>query len=353
MSGFEDLIRRTMRAHDDEAPTIEQFRERDVLLPHRRNVRWLAVAAAAACILAVVGVLVAINHRPKQHDVAGPTMLNCPQLYATSGGDVAGGIWVPQPARGVDGESRLVPLELPQHVVVCEYLGTRSATLTASRQLTNDLSIIPDTFGWLPRSTYASASCTSEKDPYLSGAYLFGISYPDGTIWVSGPRQPCAAASNGQFVAAVSVATYAQEALDNGTWSLPGPATQNGCPFPTRGGRLGQEAALVPADPISVQVCELSDSNVSATVLGPMTTGGQLRSLVAALNALPTEPWGVRHCPRASPNVQYIATFDYALGPPVQVIVDPGCGDWVSNGSLQVSSGEASALALLQGLLPR
>jgi hypothetical protein len=360
VSDFEDLVRRTMRARDDEAPTVDQFRERDVLVAPRRNVRWPAVAAAAACVLALVGVLVAVNRGGRHHDAAGPTttfgasaVLTCPKSYPPSG--VGTSDAVPEQAKGVDGRSRLVPQELPAHVVVCGYLEENTTALTQQRQLTGDLSIIPATFSWLPGSDMASAYCAGYLGPYVPGNYLFGISYPDGTVWISAPRQTCDGASNGQFMAADNLSQYARDALSTGTWQLAGPKTVDGCPAPTTSGRLGQETALVPDIPISVQVCAFPRRDSSPPVVGRVMTGAVVHTLVDALGSLPTKRWIPLNCPvtPGSNSQTYVATFSYSLGPPLQLTIAPACGDAVYNGSLQASDGGAMILEQVQALLPR
>ncbi|MEO8889107.1 MAG: hypothetical protein ABI301_05160 [Jatrophihabitantaceae bacterium] len=363
MSEFEDLIRRSMQTHDDQAPTVAQFRQRDARWTPRRNVRWLAGAAAAACVLAVVGVLLAVDHRAERRKAADPTpsttapgpsaVLSCPKTYAPTHSTQTDGYWVPEPAKGANGKSRLVPQELPGHVVVCAYLGTGSA-LTAHRQLTGDLSIVPATFSWLlPRADVPALACATNISVGDGNNYLFGIGYPGGgVVWVSAPGQHCEGASNGQFLAADNLANYANDALNTGSWQLDPLKTVDGCPAMTTFGRLGQESALVPDDPISVQVCATSGAGVP--VVGKTSTGSGFRSLVNALKSVTARKWDVQGYCRVTtgpPTVRYIATFRYAVGPPLQVTVEPACGDAVYNGSLQASRGGAAILQQVQALL--
>lgn len=371
MSDFEDLVRGVMRAHDDEAPTVDQFRGRDPLVAPRYNVRWLAVAAAAACVLAVVGVVVAVNRGGSHRDVAAPSrpssntpagpsaVLTCPKTYGPT--SIADQYWLPQQAHGVDAKSRLVPQERPGHVVVCGYLGA-DAALTRSRQLTGDLSIVPNTFSWLlPRSDAPSLACATNAGRHDGERYLFGVSYPDGTLWVSAPGNHCQGASNGRFVAADNLRTYASEALSTGTWQLSAPNSTDGCPALTTFGRLGQDAALVPGNPVSVQVCAYPSGSITSrgpVVVSPVIAGEELTSLVATLDALPTVRWDPMHatCPATHPSASdtyYVAIFKYSIGPPVSLNVESDCARAIVNWTLAATDTQGIALQRIQALLPR
>jgi hypothetical protein len=105
---------------------------------------------------------------------------------------------------------------------------------------------------------------------------------------------------------------------------------------------------MVPADPVSVQVCE-------ATVGGDVnyrsvTATDGYRGLVEALDALPTQ-LSTSSCQGTGQQVvSYSLLFRYAEGPPVLVRVDPNCDPSIDNQSLQAKDA-STVLPLIRRLL--
>ncbi|MFN2518027.1 MAG: hypothetical protein ABR604_03130, partial [Jatrophihabitantaceae bacterium] len=357
---IEDRIREAMTAHEHEAPSAAEFRAvRDgASSAPRRHTAWLA-AATAACVVAIA-VLVAVVASPRgerQRDAAAPgpdaAALACPKQYRAAD---PGRIWVPAQAQRVDGASRLVPKQTPAHVVLCAYLqGNRlPTTLSGSEELGGDLAAVTRTLTWLPRQLpKQSMPCTLDLRPTDGDAYLVGLTYPTGTVWVSAPGNHCEGASNGEFATTVNLLPWVAASYGAGAWVTDPPSkhdlSQLDPCWGTTPGRLGQESSLVPAEPTSAQICAVSYSTGKPAVRTVTTPAGLLK-LVAALNAAPPRVSNSACQGDGQQDVAYELVFSYAEGPGVHVRVDPHCAPGIDNGSLQ-AFGSSSVVPLIQQVL--
>jgi hypothetical protein len=113
------------------------------------------------------------------------------------------------------------------------------------------------------------------------------------------------------------------------------------CPRPRQDiGRLGQDAAMVPAGATSVTIC--------APKTRTLTSGYQ--TLVSALNRLPTRPSTGSCSGTPSRSAGYQLLFSYPEGPPVLVSILSGCHPEIDNLGLQADSA-SSILPVIQHLL--
>jgi hypothetical protein len=357
MSDFEDALRATMRVRDADAPTVAEFQFRPpVEAAPRRTFRWVPAVAAAACVAAVAAIIVGITHSQGHRNAAitptpTPTLaapvLDCPKTppAATSATDL-----YPLPPRRpdtLDVTDRLVPATPPVHAVVCTYVHPHSRTLTGSRIVDNDLANIPTALGSYPPQT-VSPSCAAYLSITDGDVYLIGLSYPTGTMWITAPDNHCAGSSNGHFVTNAHVAATAIPAYRSGTWATPATPSHPGCLMGT--GRLGQEQVMVPATPVSVQVCR-DGGAATAVVAGNQT---ELDALITTLNGLPTEPdqYGFTCGSQGVPTASYDLTFRYSVGPPVTINLVQGCIPAIRNGNLQ-SADASRVLPIVQQILTR
>jgi hypothetical protein len=346
---LEDRIRTAMLAHEHEAPTAAEFQP-GRSLPRRRT-HWLPAVAAAVVVLAVVGTVVAIRGvGDGRHSAApAPTALDCPPNFAAAPGDFSP-LWVPAKARGVDGTRRLVPLQTPSRALVCGYESQRfSATragmpLTGTAALGRDLSRLPGALAWLPRTLPGqSVACLSDARAIDSHSYLIGLTYPGGTMWVSAPGNHCDGATNGSFVTSTNLATFAAAALT--AHEVPPLASTPTGPHTacevTNSGRLGQETEMVPDHPVSATMCKVTPVHPASSPILAVPDPG---TLAAKLNSLHTAP-SASGCNDTGPNgavyARYELLFRYSDGPPVLVILTPGCHPSVDNRSLQADDGGA------------
>ena len=363
---LEDRIRDAMTAHENEAPTAAEFRVRSAT-PVRRT-RLLPAVAAASVVLAVAIAVVAIRWTGgDRHSPPASAVLTCPQKYVSSS-NTAGvpGLWVPVKPRGVDGDSRLVPQQTPSHVVVCAYLHsdaplpspphltTHQPTLTGGKEVSGDLSSITSALTWLPhRLPGQSPFCRPNLPSTDLDAYLVGLSYPGGTIWVSAPGDHCGGASNGTFATTANLRAPVAAAYAAGRWTVGPSSTQSGDRDPCHvgtAGRLGQETAMVPGTPVSATICKLSSSNQSSATSS--TVVRDFGPLAVALNSLPTQPSTSGCTGSGSQAVIYEALFRYSDGPPVFVRVLPNCHPSVDNGSVQ-GDDAGTVVPVIQNLLRR
>jgi hypothetical protein len=347
MNEIEDALREAMHAHDTLAPTTADFRFRTPRA--RRGAPWLAAVAAAACVLVVAGAALLVSNRGSHHAPApvakhpSPPVAPIRSCPAEIG---ARGYWIPQPPKGIDIAKRFVPLETPTRAVVCAYLQDNHGKLTSTRTLDGDhLSTIPADLAWLPPvSEPDQQPCAAFLEDTDGDYYLMALSYPGGTMWLSMPGNHCLNASNGEFVAH-NLRAEAEAANRTGRWQPVRPRDIDGCSQST--GRLGQQYRFVPEYPVSVQLCRLGKQSHAVTA-----KQDDLARLIAALNRLPTAPWGYEfHCGGSGqPYANYVLTFGYRVGPPVQVEIQEGCRPELDNGNLQAYDA-SSVLPLVHQLL--
>jgi hypothetical protein len=351
----EELIRATMLAHEHEAPNANRL---VVSVPDRmRAGRWgWGAAAWAACLILIAGLAATVglrHERPHAAPPATPTgtksatsALECPGQPGHMSGTSP---WVPANPHGVDGHTQLAPRQAPARVVVCAYIGPGSpAGVSGSVVLTGDLAGVASDLSWAPPAIPGHGRpCALNLLPTDGDYYLIGLNYPTGTLWVAAPANHCAGASNGLFTSDAHAAALAIAWRKAGRW-VPRPATDRDACNPTGFGRLGQQTAMVPDQPISVTTCEATAPNGGRSTRRTTTSGYQ--QLTTALNQLPTGPWGHGCNPGTQPVSMYNLLFDYAEGPPVVVTISPNCTPAVSNRSLQ-SSDASKVLPLLDQLL--
>jgi hypothetical protein len=350
MSDIEDVVPEATHAHDAPAHPTAGFRSRTA--QRRRATPWLAVAAAAVCVLVVATVALLVTNRGNHHTPALFAPLashqshpvapirSCPAEMPAH----APTYWIPRPPKGIDVAKRLVPLETPTRAVVCAYLHGSHGKITGARTLDGDLSTIPADLAWLPPVSQPDQQpCRSMLELTDGDYYLMALSYPGGTMWLAVPGEHCLGASNGPFIAH-NLRAQADAAYRTDRWK-PLPPTTEGCP--DGAGRLGQQDRLVPDRPVSVQLCR--EGKPPRTVAAKQ---GDLARLTAELNQLPTTPFGyVSQC-GGNPSAGYLLTFGYRVGPPVQVDIQEGCHPEVDNRSLQADDAGA-VLTLVKQLLGR
>jgi hypothetical protein len=343
---FEDELRETMRAHDSEATKATDLLRRRPLPTGRVWLRprtvW-AGAAAAACV-AALAVVVAVT-RPTPHRSVGTTnsqLAACPtRFHIPPAGDQP---WVPSKPRGIDASARLVPDTTPTGVVVCAYSDVskrrrlesiRSAKLVGGRALGGDLTAVTETLTWQPAILPdQSRDCLFYLAPTDFDNYLIELTYPGATVWVSAPGDHCRGATNGVFATLANLGPYAAAASKAGHW-ISEPAQRDARPdtgpCAIRGsGRLGQETALVPGQPISVTVCTDGSPRPAPR------TNSDPAALVAALNRLPTRMSDNECDPiKTATTHRYEMVFRYAVGPAMRVYYNTNCTPFLNNGSLQ------------------
>lgn len=356
MSRVEDALRDVMRAHDADAPTAAGFRFRRPVAAPRQRFRWVPAVAAAACAAIVVAVVLALGPGdPGRDRAAAPTaapVLDCPATVAAPSHT---DYWLPPPRPdALDVSDRLVPTAAPVHAVVCAYLHPDAGRLTGSRVVDRGLAVLAGTLAWLPPGDATAQACPAEAGGAGLDYYLIGLSYPTGTMWVAAPGD-CVGSSNGRFKTRVHVASDAIAAYRTGGWTQPAEPLMNGCPVSP--GRLGQEHAMVPGAPVSVLVCATSGGRFAPhSPVSESRTGSaaDLKALVTALNALPTQPdsfafkCGITRAPEPS----YRIVFTYSVGLPAEVIFARECAPAIHNGSLQASF-DARVAALITKILGR
>jgi hypothetical protein len=357
MSTFEDDIRRAMTDHDDEAP-----READLLRslervspPRRRRGGWYVPFAVAVAVAAVVLGSVSVGrllagHQQKtvlfsrgtahatspgpapatSRGTAAAVRLTCPAKYAEQAP------WVPAQPSGVDGRARLVPQQTPRSALMCAYAGSNTAkqkagwALSGQRALSGGLADLAGQLSWQPRQMpRPRVICT-----LMGGAqtnYLIGLTYPGGaTMWVAATVEPneCVAASNGEFTPSGVIGPAAAQAFASGRWPA---RPRMSCSERTYQeiGRLGQEAAMVPAGSTSVTICAPKAHRT-------ITSGYQ--ALARALNRLPTRRSTFTCTGSSGPGSYYRLLFSYGEGPAVQVDISVGCHPAIDNLALQAAS---------------
>ena len=360
MADIERTLREAMAAHADEAPTAAQFRP----VPPRHRSPWLP-AAAAAVVVAVASIAAVTIARSNHHSATRPpgavVPLTCPQVS----GQAAAGVrpWVPASPAGLDGSSRLVPDVTPTHAVVCAYLPpnppasppyrTTGAALTGSVELTGDLSGIPTDLTWMPRQLTNGRLCDAMLQGTDNDNYLLGLTYPDGTLWVGVHGNHCSGSSNGQFVSTANLRAQAAASYAAGTWQpppTPRKATTDADPcWDTGPGRVGQDAAMVPAAPTSVLICKGIYLGTKTEYSSASVTSG-FDDLVNALNAPATTPSTLICHGTGNQSVHYELIFRYAVGTAVHVRVDPHCDPSIDNTSLQAVDSTA-VVAVIEQLL--
>jgi hypothetical protein len=351
VSKLEDDISRVMARHDDEAPrAADLLRALEQAAPPRRRPGWYVPFMVAAAVVAVVvgsawaGGLLGGHQQAPATTQGGPVpaaRLSCPASYAHQAP------WVPAKPARVDGSSRLVPQFTPTSALICAYRGSNTAkqqagwALSGQRSLAGGLAGLAAQLAWQPHSPAQQIPCTDVGGPQTN--YLIGLAYPGGArIWVAATDDPngCVGTSNGEFTSSGIVGPAVSKAFASGRWPARQPVSCNGTYQDS--GRLGQDAAMVPAGATSVTICAPKARSLT------LTSGYQ--ALVSALNQLPTRPSTHSCSGSPGPSSAYQVFFSYSKGPPVTVSILIGCHPAIDNDDLQASSA-SSVLPLIQQLL--
>jgi hypothetical protein len=351
VSEFEDDISRAMAGHDDEAPrAADLLRALEQASPPRHRPGWYVPFMIAAAVAAVVvgsawaGGLLGSHKLVQTSGGAIPVqrLLSCPASYAHQAP------WVPAKPAGVDGRSRLVPRDTPSSALICAYRGRNTTrqqagwALSGRRSLAGGLASLADQLTWQPRRPHQPIACTAVGGPQTN--YLIGLAYPDGArIWVAATDEPneCVGASNGEFTSSGVIGPAVSTAFASGRWPARTPVSCNRSYQDI--GRLGQDAAMVPAGSTSVTICAPHARTVTSSY----------QALVSALNRRPTHP-STRGCSGTpGPSGTYQIFFSYPEGPPVLVSILIGCYPAIDNGDLQATSASSVMPVVRQLLNPR
>ncbi|PZG22336.1 hypothetical protein C1J01_03890 [Nonomuraea aridisoli] len=294
-----------------------------------KPIHWISVVTAAILLLTAVVLVPATVGEPARSVPA-----SCPQRWDSD--EI--GHWVPA-AADLDGvEESLVP-GTPTSALICAYPGQNSApggeSLAGSRTLTDQARSMAYDLGYLPVTTdRVEKACTLMGGQMTN--YLIRFAYPDGqALWVGSAEEvnSCVTTTNGTIVSDSYVGPGITAAYRTGTWRLPQP--EDPCDPAT--GRRGQDAEIVPDEPITVLVCRDEPGGTST----PRPSRGlehgeqQARELAADLNSLDTEPGG-NTCRGVGGGRGEMLTlhFGYEEGPPAWVRIIPHCRPSVSNGVL-------------------
>ncbi|MGO4596616.1 hypothetical protein [Terrabacter sp. 2RAF25] len=261
----------------------------------------------------------------------------------------AEGMTVPEKPQGVDGAARLLPQRPPVSLVVCAYpvmdimattpltapFPLKRRTVATEAQRTS----VVETLTWAPRSDLRPRACTAMAGNET--AYLVGAAYGDAIVWVAAKADAnaCSATTNGDFVSGAPLGIALDETF--GTTRRPTVADES-CRVRSWG-RLGDDRLLAPGGGPTVVVCRRGvDGWTHATALD----AGRSAEVVAALRALSTKPTGQTCRPSGkTSDRRFTLVLRYAVGPSVQVTVDPDCDPAVLGSGLD--SQDAGGLVAL------
>ena len=252
--------------------------------------------------------------------------------------EVRAGLVVPSPPQDLVGA--LVPSAVPTAALLCRY--DAQGALTASVALAPDsLAPLPEDL-LLPRAFAGTARpCPEPGDPVL-----LRLRTPDGDVDLASAdgEARCAGTTNGRFASPVTLGDAFAASGDAGRWGVPTAADPELRCGPGRPGRAGQEAALAPGEPTGVVLCTVDGRGVTRTT-------GSDADLAVVLEVLadPVARPSTGGCSDAATGGELLLT--YAAGPPVLVVLRPGCDPTVDNGSLSAVL-EDAATARLSALLP-
>lgn len=258
----EDELRAAMRARDHDAPDARDFHP-----VVRRDPRVPAAVGAVAIVGTAAAIAVTLSSNSST-PVAGPrpSDMTSAQVTITTGSNVPSSAhgcpaqygpnknifgWVPPGAARRAPRSALVPNNRPDAVVVCGYLGGRSA-LTGASSLTGDLSAVTDDLRQARSYRRSDSACLDYFASTDSDNYLIKLTFAGRVVWVSAPGNHCDTSTNGVYKAGVNLRADAAQAYRYGTW-VTDPSLRHLCspsaPNP-RGTRL------LPPNPRTLTICE-------------------------------------------------------------------------------------------------
>ena len=211
--GDDHEVDRLLRAAASKADSIDWALSADDVSDRLRagpsGPRHRAVAAGLLMAAVIVAIFVApipqlhlFQHESPTTIVSGHgpfPALTCPRSRPVSSVS-----WVPADAHGVDGSARLVPETTPSHAVICAYGGSKLAVLVGFKSITKGRPALASELTWLPRPERTACGGVGlggvgGRDP-TPAAYLIGLSYRQGWLWVSTAYTgDCDGASNGTF----------------------------------------------------------------------------------------------------------------------------------------------------------
>ena len=328
-SGDDHEVDRLLRAAASKADSIDWALSADDVPDRVRagssGPRHRAVAAGLLVAAVIVAIFVApipqlhlFKHGSPATIVSGRRpfpALTCPRSRPVSSVS-----WVPADAHGVDGSARLVPKTTPSHAVICAYGGSRLAVLAGVKSITKGRPALASELTWLPRPERTACGGVGlgdvgGRDP-TPAAYLIGLSYRQGWLWVSTAYTgDCDGASNGTFATSVAIGAETKKAYETGRWVAP---SSSSCASPGSG-RLGQEHAMVPGKPGSLDICYFKERARSRETQVSMSHA-RLMQLLELLNRQPTFT-STESCHETGNPTFYTLIFRYNIGPPVVVSV--------------------------------
>lgn len=347
----DDLIDRLRALPPQPADPPDRFASVARRVSRRRRAVLVADMAVVLVVLVAATLVAVASLRHGKSAAPAVPELTCPRVFAGTPP------WVPAPPSGVDGRERLVPRQAPARAVLCAYDGSNVPraqsgwTLSGSHTLSGGFDRLAHDLTSLPRLLPGQRhACPAIGGPQTD--YLLGLSYPDGTLWVSGAAEPtiCMGTSNGVFTSPANTGALMQASYTAGTWTRPPPRHSDD---PCRGrpiGRLGQESVLVPDHPASVRICQGPPTEGQRLTYRTVTLDHGFDDLVAALNTLTTTPWAGTDRIVTAPTVYYEVDFRYPDGRDVQLAVDPSSVPAIDNGSLQARDA-STVVPILQRLL--
>jgi hypothetical protein len=347
---FEDEIRETMRAHDNEAPRADHLTIHSM---RRRRRPWLPAAAALVVVAVAAGWYAVAGDTGSSDHTAVASAGGCPTSHPESR-DFSNEYWVPSKPSAAGTDDRLVPDTVPSGMQLCAYLHDDGGDLTGQRAVTGNLTAARESLAWLPQQGDGQ-SCPYYLAMTDGDYYLIRLSYADGdVVWVAAPGNHCAGASNGVFDTSANLLDFVAPAYEQGVWTgqpQPDPHVPTGPCGGSAPGRLGEK--LVPDAPTNVTICATNPPRTSTTT--------DIAELLARLNGLPTRP-STMSCnggPSATSTANtgteqtgttYTLVFHYAEGPAVRLDLIPGCHPPIFTSSLAADGGD-EIVALVEGLL--
>ena len=204
---------------------------------------------------------------------------------------------------------------------ICAYGGSKLAVLAGFKSITKGRPALASELTWLPRPERTACGGVGPggvggRDP-TPAAYLIGLSYRQGWLWVSTAYTGnCDGASNGTFATSVAIGAETKKAYETGAIGVA--PSSSSCASPGSG-RLGQEHAMVPGTPGSLDICYFKEGARSRETQVSMSHT-QLMQLLELLNRQPTFT-STESCHETGNPTFYTPIFRYNVGPPVVVSV--------------------------------
>jgi hypothetical protein len=278
-----------------------------------RRGRGLVLASAVGVALVVVGVAVLVQHGSSTTPPPFAAAVDCPATVDLYHLDAVPGV------PSVDGaEHSLVPAKPAVQAFVCKY--SSKGALLGQREMSNPGLMSVDLR--LPKAP-RELGCSGVG--HAAEPYLLQLRYSDGVVWIADAGYDCVVPTNGRFKAFGGLAEDAAVSYDAGVWTN----DETNGPCYRDVGRQGQEDDMVPADPVSVDVCAKEGTSVTA-----ISSPDAVPRLIELVNT-PKAHEETSFC-GGGPTRSVELLFRYAEGRSVGVSVLDGCqrGGNTVNGSL-------------------